>query len=196
MLIMIDNEKKGINNKMNSSNVFSDLQDVKGKPMELENCKKEFKSARSRKRHEDHFCHTINVPAVNEDKHVMKRYKCNYCSKIFSNEGDRIRHQDYFCKDKQKVTICPLPEKKLKRCDEAESRSGGSANSKLRKISDQFVLSTDQSLAKHLNNNNKFLLANDSGNVSKSFGEWVLADSFCKQKFDFVYKAFSVLCHK
>ena len=35
MIIMIDNEKKGINNKMNSSNVFSDLQDVKGKPMEL-----------------------------------------------------------------------------------------------------------------------------------------------------------------
>ena len=96
------------------------------------------------------------MPAVNKDKHVMKRYKCNYCSKIFSNEGNRIRHQDYFCKDKQKATICPVPEKELKRCDEAESRSGGSANSKLRKISDQFILSTDQSLAKHLNNNTNF----------------------------------------
>ena len=37
MIIIIDNEKKGINNKMNSSNVFfSDLQDVKGKPVELQ----------------------------------------------------------------------------------------------------------------------------------------------------------------
>ena len=35
MIILINKEKKGINNKMNSSNVFSDLQDVKGKPMDL-----------------------------------------------------------------------------------------------------------------------------------------------------------------
>ena len=54
------------------------------------------------------------MPAVNKEKHVMKRYKCNYCSKIFSNEGNRIRHQDYFCKDKQKATICPVPEKNRK----------------------------------------------------------------------------------
>ena len=32
---MINNGKKGINNKMNSSNVFSDLQDVKGKAMDF-----------------------------------------------------------------------------------------------------------------------------------------------------------------
>ena len=32
---MLNNGKKDINNKMNSSNVFSDLQDVKGKPMDL-----------------------------------------------------------------------------------------------------------------------------------------------------------------
>ena len=36
------------------------------------NCKKEFKSVRSRKRHEDHFCHTINVLAVNKDKRDEK----------------------------------------------------------------------------------------------------------------------------
>ena len=47
-------------------------------------------------------------------------------------------------------------QKKMKRCDEAESRFGGSANSTSRKISDQFILSTDQSLAKHLNNNTNF----------------------------------------
>ena len=112
MIIMIDNEKKGINNKMNSSNVFFQTCKMsKENQWSCKNCKKEFKSARSRKRHEDHFCHTINVPNVNKDKHVMKRYKCNYCSKIFSNEGNRIRHQDYFCKDKQKATICPEPEK-------------------------------------------------------------------------------------
>ena len=50
----------------------------------------------------------------------------------------------------------PSARKKLKRCDEAESRSGGSANSKLRNITDQFILSTDQSLAKHLSNNTNF----------------------------------------
>ena len=71
MIIMIDNEKKGINNKMNGSNFF--FQACKESQWNCINCKKEFKSARSRKDHEDHFCHTINVPAVNKDKHVMKR---------------------------------------------------------------------------------------------------------------------------
>ena len=80
MIIMIDNEKKGINNKMNSSNFFFSLARCQRKTNGVA------KTVRSRKRHEDHFCHTINVPAVNKDKHVMKRYKCNYCSKIFSNK--------------------------------------------------------------------------------------------------------------
>ena len=120
------------------------------------NCKKEFKSARSRRRHEDHFCHTINVPAVNKDKHVMKRYKCNYCSKIFSNEEIESDIKITSVKINKKQLFLQCQKKTLKRCDEAESRSGGSVNSKLRKISDQFILSTDQSLAKHLNNNTNF----------------------------------------
>ena len=56
----------------------------------------------------------------------------------------------------KKQLFAQCQKKKQKRCDGAESRSGGSANSKLRKISDQFILSTDQSLAKHLNNNTNF----------------------------------------
>ena len=56
----------------------------------------------------------------------------------------------------KKQLFAQCQKKPQKRCDGAESRSGGSANSKLRKISDQFILSTDQSLAKHLNNNTNF----------------------------------------
>ena len=61
-----------------------------------------------------------------------------------------------FVRISKKQLFAQCQKKSLKRCDEAESRSGGRANSKLRKITDQFILSTDQSFAKHLNNNTNF----------------------------------------